>query len=73
MERLRATLRDFVKSGAWLEKAPDWPEKMMKIVGLLVLLLGPAVVAAWTADLKAAVPYLVVPLVLYLTWNLAIA
>src|SRR5690348_17112237 len=73
MERLKATLRDFIKSAAWLEKAPDWPEKLVKIGGLLVLLLGPAAIAAWTADLKASVPWLLGALVLYLIWNLAIA
>jgi hypothetical protein len=73
MERLKATLRDFMKSAAWLEKAPDWPEKLVKIGGLLIVLLGPAAVAAWTADLKAAVPYLLVAVGAYLTWHLAIA
>jgi hypothetical protein len=79
--RFSAAWEEFWKSIAWIDKVTDRPEKVKKLVGILVIVLGPLgfglqfIPAAkeWSALASPFVPYLLVVAAIYVTFQVATA
>src|SRR5690348_14612311 len=81
-DRFRATLRDFWQAVRWVKETPEASEKVKKLITNAMWVLGPTGIVGLVAPLfgvegaRKLLPYaaaLVVALLMYLEWHVAIA